>query len=122
MTDNNAQRCLAICPLFEAELLLELMLINWEHPFAQEESFRQALLESGTELLMAASDDACTEVFIEGLPTREMNLVSAVWYAEWCGVQDDNRERELRQKWLSEVRRALPSCFCPTDLLDNPTW
>ena len=119
MTDNTAKRCVAICPLFEAELLLELMLINWGHPFAGKESFRQELLESATELLMRASDESCTEVFIEGLPTKEMNFVSAVWYVEWCGVQDDNRERDLRQKWLGDIRRSLPSCFCPTDLLES---
>ncbi len=84
MSDNTAKRCLAICPLFEAELLLELMLINWGHPFSNEESYRQELLESTTEVLMAASNDSCTDVFIEGLPTKEMNFVSAVWYVEWC--------------------------------------
>lgn len=118
MPDSTAKRCLAICPLFEAELLVRLLLINWGHPFAGEESFRQALVESATVLLMTASEDSCTEVFIEGLPTKEMNFVAAVWYAEWCGVQGDNRERELRQQWLSDIRRALPSCFCPTELLE----
>lgn len=118
MTGNTAKQCLAICPLFEAELLVQLMLINWGHPFAGEEPFRQELVESATELLMTASDESCREVFIEGLPTKEMNFVSAVWYAEWCGAHDDDRERVLRQKWLSDVRRALPSCFCSTELLE----
>ena len=117
MTGNTAKQCLAICPLFEAELLLELMLINWEHPFAADEVFRQELLESATELLMTASDESCTEVFIKGLPAKEMNFVSAIWYTEWCGIQHDNRERESRQQWLSKIRVSLPSCFCPTDLL-----
>jgi hypothetical protein len=109
---------LAICPLFEAELLVQLMLINWGHPLTGDESFRQGLLESATKLLLTASDESCAEVFIEGLPTREMNFVSAVWYAEWCGVQDDDREREPRRKWLSDVRHALSSCFCSTVLLE----
>ena len=64
MTDKIKKRCLSICPLFEAELLVRLMLINWEHPLAQDESFRQGLLESATELLIAASDESCTDVFI----------------------------------------------------------
>ena len=115
--DNTAKRCLAICPLFEAELLVELMLRSWGHPFAINESFRQGLLESATELLVTASDESCNEVFIEGLPAREMNFVAAIWYAEWCAVQDDAHERDAREKWLSDVRRSLPSCFCPTDLL-----
>ena len=68
---------------------------------------------------MTASDESCTEVFVEGLPTKEMNFVSAVWYAEWCGVQDEDRERDLRQKWLGDIRRSLPSCFCPLDLLES---
>ena len=115
--DNIAKRCLAICPLFEAELLLELMLHHWGHPFATDESFRQDLLESVTELLTAASNKSSTEVFIKGLPTNEMNFVAAVWYVEWCAVQDDEMERERRQDWLSSMRRSLPSCFCPAKLL-----
>jgi len=119
-TDNNtAKRCLAICPLFEAELLLELMLRDWKHPFAAEESFRQNLLESATELLMAASDDSCTEVFIEGMSAYEMNFVSAVWYIEWSAVQDDCQVQERRREWLRDIRRSLPSCFCPTDFLES---
>ena len=118
MTDNNAKRCLAICPLFEAELLLELMLVNWGHPFASDETYRQDLLESATELLTVASEESCTEVFIEGLPANEMNLVAAIWYCEFLGVQDDSDEREMRQQWLSKIRRSIPSCFCSTDLLE----
>ena len=98
MTDSTAKRCLAICPLFEAELLVQLMLNHWDHPFVDNESFVQGLLESATELLLAAADETCTESFIEGLPTNEMNFVSAVWYVEWCGAQNNNRERERRQK------------------------
>lgn len=98
MTDNNAKQCLAICPLFEAEWLLELMLRNWHHPCAAEESFRQALLESATELLIVTSQEFCEEVFIQGLPAKEMNFVAAVWYAEWVCVQYNGRERDSRLK------------------------
>lgn len=119
MTDSNAKRCLAICPLFEAELLLQLMLSNWQHPFAGDDVFRQGLLESATELLLTASDDDCEEVFIEGLKPSDMNFVAAVWYVEWSGVQDDSHERESRNHWLKTLRRSLPSCFCSTDLLGS---
>ena len=57
MTDSTAKRCLAICPLFEAELLVELMLIKWGHPFAGEESFCQGLVESGDVPLIVKPDD-----------------------------------------------------------------
>jgi hypothetical protein len=120
MTDSNAKRCLAICPLFEAELLLELMLKNWDHPLVEDESFRSGLLESATELLMTASDEACDQVFIEGLLSSQMNLIAAIWYCEWISVQDslsDHLSRR-RQTWLKIVRRSLPSCFCSPDLLE----
>ncbi len=121
MTKDNstAKQCLSICPLFEAELLLQLMLQHWKHPFSHEDNFRQELLESATELLSVASQEACSEVFIESLPPQEMNLVSALWYSEWCAVQDDQQERGARQEWLNKVRRALPSCFCPPDFLES---
>jgi len=117
MSDNTAKQCLAICPLFEAELLLQLMLTHWRHPFADVESFRQDLLESATELLTRASDESCTEIFIEGLPTQELNFVAAVWYSEWCSVNDDENERKPREVWLNSIRKALPSCFCSTGFL-----
>jgi hypothetical protein len=116
--DSIAKRCLEICPLFEAELLLELMMRQWGHPLADNEEFRQVLLESATELLMTASDPTCQEIFIEGLPAQQMNLVSAIWYCEWCGVQDSAEDRSSRQRWLDKVRKSLPSCFCGTDLLN----
>jgi len=118
MTDNNAKRCLDICPLFEGELLLELMFRYWSHPYADDKEFRSSLLESATELLMRASDPNCSEVFFDGMRTQDMNFVSAVWYVEWSGVQDGAEDRSSRQQWLDKVRRSLPSCFCDTDLLN----
>lgn len=118
MADNVAKRCLAICPLFEGELLLELILRHWHHPFAAEEPFRQQLMEAATEVLMTSSDPSCQHVFINGLAPQEMSFVSAIWYAEFCAVQDDDRQRDLRKKWLDEIRRCLPSCFCPSSLLE----
>lgn len=118
MSDSTAKRCLAMCPLFEAELLLQLMMRNWKHPLAEDEAFRQSLIESATELLIVASDEGCSQEFFDGLPARELNFVAAVWYVEWCGVQDDGKEREARIKWLNDVRRSLPSCFCRGDFLE----
>ena len=119
MTDTTAGQCYALCSLFESELLLRLMMQNWNHPFAEDESSRNGLLESATELLMTAADDSCSQIFIEGLPTNEMNFVSAVWYVEWSSAQDDApEERSSRQQWLDNVRKSLPSCFCDTELLD----
>lgn len=119
MTDNTAAQCYAFCSLFESEILLRLMLQNWNHPFAEDEAFRNGLLESATELLMTAADESCSQIFIEGLPANEMNFVSAVWYVEWSSAQDDaSVERNSRQRWLENVRKSLPSCFCDTELLD----
>lgn len=117
--NNTAKQCLSICPLFEAELLVQLMLQNWQHPWSSDYAFRQQLLESATELLSVASQESCSEVFIEGVQAKDMNLISAIWYVEWCAVQDEPEERENRQRWLDDVRRALPSCFCPPDLLGS---
>ena len=120
MTDNNASRCLSICPLFESELLLELMFRHWSHPYADDDDYRARLLESVTELLIRASAPECKEIFIQGMRAQDMNFVSAVWYVEFNGAQDDSEQRLARQNWLNVVRRSLPSCFCDTDLLDEP--
>ncbi len=120
MSDGNAKRCLNLCPLFEAELLLELMFRQWSHPYVDDKEFRSSLLESTTELLMRASDPNCNEVFLEGMPAQDMNFVSAVWYVEWNSVQDSTEDRAARHQWLDNVRRSLPSCFCDSDLLDEP--
>lgn len=119
MTDNLARRCLAICPLFKAELLLQLMLQAWGHSFVNMENFRPELLKSATELLTVASQESCTEVFIENLAPQEMNLVSALWYSEWCAAQDDPEERDPRQQWLNDVRRAFPRVFVQQTCLSH---
>lgn len=118
MKSSNAQQCLQICPLFEAELLLELMFRFWSHPYADDKEFRSTLLESATELLMRAADPECNEVFIEELPAHEMNFVSAVWYVEWNSVQNPSEDQVSRQQWLDRVRKSVPSCFCDTNMLD----
>lgn len=117
MAQNNAGQCLAICPLFEAELLLMLMLEKWGHPLADEETFRADLLEAATELLQVSSDQNCKEVFIDGMASQDMNFVSAIWYVEWNSIQDTQDNRPERELWLNKVRQTLPSCFCSTENL-----
>ena len=118
---TNAERSLSICPLFESEMLAELMLRYWNHPLADQAEFREHLLEAATEVLRTAADDPRNNVFIQRLPSSEMNLVAAIWYVEHCAVEDARSEGEKgveeRLHWLSIVRHALPSCFCdPNDL------
>ena len=115
-----AEKCLEITSLFEAELLVRLMLRNWGHPFAEDEEFAAGLLEDASEALRYALQG---EMLIEGVPPASLNLVAAVWYAEQCAVDSEGNDPatiEARKAWLTAVRRTLPSCFCdPTDL--NPT-
>lgn len=118
---TNAEQSLSICPLFESELLTELMLRYWDHPLADQADFREQLLEAATDVLRSAVEAPMGNVFIQGLPSREMNLVAAIWYVEHCAIEDAQNEGERgieeRLRWLGAVRRALPSCFCdPTDL------
>ena len=113
----NAERSLSICGLFESELLIRLMLIHWRHPLADDSEYHANLLETATEVLHAAATDDPPQVFIQGLPSREMNLVAAIWYAERCALDEDAKEREERIRWLQNVQRSLPSCFCDPDEL-----
>jgi hypothetical protein len=103
-------RCLAMSGLFEAELLTELMLRYWNHPLANDESFREELLEAAAEVLRASIKG---ERFLEDVPPKEMNLVAALWYAEWNSVVDLSKKLSTERKdWLEKVRKAVPSCFC----------
>jgi hypothetical protein len=116
---TNAERSLAICALFESELLVWLMLRNWHHPFAEDRDYRSQLLERATEVLIAATDQGENQVFLEGVPAKDMNLVAAIWYVECLAVEQlagmDEQHCEARTQWLNDVRRALPSCFCAVD-------
>ena len=110
-----AKRCLAFAGLFEAELLIQLMLRYWEHPLPANANFRNHLLESGCEVLRAS---IAGERFMEDIPPKQMNFVAAVWYVEWSALNEGGAEhRKRRQAWLHRLRRALPSCFCPPDSL-----
>lgn len=109
---------LKLTGLFEAELLLELMLRYWSHPLADDRDFRNSLLENAAEALRIA---AAGQKIIDGLPPRKTNLVAAIWYAEWAELDvtpdPDAENLEGRRKWLEVVRRAVPSCFCDPDQL-----
>jgi hypothetical protein len=116
---NNAEKCLAICALFESELLIWLMLKNWNHPFSDDRDFRSQLLERATEVLSAAASHSDDAAFVEGVPAKDMNLVAAIWYVEFLAVDhlsaEDQEHRLARTEWLNIVRHALPSCFCAVD-------
>lgn len=103
--------------LFEAEVLVELMLRFWKHPFADDSDYRNDLLEGAAEALRAAVSG---QQLIEGLQAEDTNLVAAIWYVEWNAVANEadmGSELPARRQWLDTVRRSLPSCFCdPKDL------
>lgn len=116
--DSNAEKSLVLCSLFESEVLVWLLLRNWHHPLSEDLHFRSALLESATEILVAASETG--QVFVEGLPAEDMNLIAALWYAENCALSEpdsmsDSNEHVQRVAWLDRVKHALPSCFCSQD-------
>jgi len=112
-----AEKCLDLTSLFEAELLVRLMLRNWKHPLADDLEFANNLLETASEALRTAAGG---EQLIEELPAKSLNFVAAVWYAETCALESDEHDpatADARNEWLFAVRRALPSCFCdPSDL------
>jgi hypothetical protein len=112
---SSARKCLAFSGLFEAELLLELMLRFWDHPLAADEDFRNELLEGAASVLRSS---VAGEKLIEDLPPEQMNFVAAVWYVEWnalgIGASDPDGRRRA---WLDKLRRAIPSCFCPPENL-----
>lgn len=119
MAKPIAKTSLDFTGLYESELLVELMLRYWKHPSADDSSFRKNLLEMAAEALRAAVSG---ELLIEGLPPDQMNLVAAVWFAEWNRVSDDSDsaddERNAVETWLSAVRRSIPGSFCDQQLLD----
>jgi hypothetical protein len=113
-----AKKSLAVCQLFEGELLLELMLRYWQHPLAEDDSFRNELIEVVTTVLQEAAAGA---IFFEGISPQNMNFVAALYYAELRSCEDATLEGEdtaAREEWLTTIRRSLPSCFCDPDLLE----
>jgi hypothetical protein len=108
-----ARRCLELANLFEAELLAELMLRYWMHPLADNSEFRNDLLEAATQALQNATKG---ERFFDSLAPDNMNLVAAIWYAEWAAMSTSESEdsadmHQQRERWLENVKRAVPSCF-----------
>ena len=114
---NLTEKCLEMTSLFEAELLVQLMLRYWKHPFADDKDFANGLLEGASGALRSASQG---EELIEGVPPTKLNFVAAVWYTEHCAVETEEAASETieaRKTWLLVVRKTLPSCFCnPSDL------
>lgn len=107
-----AKESLRMTGLFEAEVLVELMLRYWKHPLAKDREFRSQVLEVAAQALRSAVKG---HQLIEELPAKKMNLIASVWYVESVALQADPQiskaERRAREDWLKEVRRALPSCF-----------
>lgn len=104
---------------FEYELLIELILRHWQHPFATDENYRNEIMESVALLL---SNAAKKKFPIDDMQQNEVNLVFALWYIESLLVinEQDVKLKKIRQQWLSTINHALPSCFCDQDLLDSP--
>lgn len=110
---STAEDSLRICRLFEAELLLELMLRWWEHPLCKDEDFRRGLLDDACEVLNKSVNGIR---FLDDLDPSDMNLVAAIWYVESSviGVPAEDKDGK-RKAWLERVRHSLPSCFCSPD-------
>ncbi|SFJ69497.1 hypothetical protein [Planctomicrobium piriforme] len=103
--------------MFEAEVLVELMMRNWSHPRMGNRNYRNELLERVKEAL----DQAQTGMqLLEELPAVETNFLAAVWYVEWMALSSapweiPKEEIEGRTAWVETVRRVLPSCFMRQD-------
>ena len=115
---STAKQSYDFSGLFEAELLLELMLRFWQHPLAEDVSFRNWLLDGTSEALRQSLEGT---TLLEDIKPEDMNFIAAMWYVEWCALNTATTDAISlqRQQWLETVRRTLPSCFCdPSDLLD----
>jgi hypothetical protein len=115
---SQLKTTIRFCGLFEAELLVDLMLRYWNHPLLGDKELMNYLVEAASEILKRSKGG---DVFFEEIDPEDMNFVAAVWYAEFCHVQDSNEpDVEKRRDWLQGVRRSLPSCFCDPDDLELP--
>jgi len=72
-----ASNSYSFCCSFEGELLVELMLRYWKHPFCEDRDFRNHLLETTAEVLRASMEGEC---LVEGVPPEQVNFVAAVYY------------------------------------------
>lgn len=107
-----AEASLAASGLFEAEILTELLLWRWNHPLKDDAEFRNGLLEDAALALRRA---ASGEQLLETLPAQETNLIAAIYYVEWNLIGSGGDPDGARRKWLDDLRRAIPSCFCAQD-------
>lgn len=106
-----AERSLDAASLFEAEVLTALLLWRWDHPLKNDAEFRSGLLEDAAVALQGACSG---QPLFESVPAAETNLIAAIYYAEWNSLSSGTRDPDgTRGNWLEQVRRALPSCFCP---------
>jgi hypothetical protein len=113
---TTAQRSYELTGLYESELLVELMLRYWEHPFADNRDYRRELLESATEALLSCIAGARIHL---KLNPDDTSLVAAIWYAESSSLQTNRPQSEAeargRENWLHKIERCLPSCFSDPD-------
>jgi len=100
---------------FEYELLIELLLRNFNHPLADDTEFRNTIIETVAELLNRASKG---ETF-GNMQASHTNIVYSVWFVEsdYVKRQSDPPFKEQRLDWLNKIKRSMPSCFCSQDLL-----
>ena len=113
--DSIPEASLDFLGLFEAEVFVQLLLERWNHPLAQDEEFRNDLIEGAVGVL---TNSLSGEPLIECVPPSEMNIIAAIWYVEWAALDTGAPDPdEKRHTWLGQVRRALPSCFAAQDLL-----
>jgi hypothetical protein len=86
MPMSIAEKSFQITGIFEAELLVELMLRFWDHPFADNREYRQNLLESAAEALRSSMSGIQLH---PNLKPDELNLVAAIWVVESTSLQTD---------------------------------
>jgi hypothetical protein len=109
---TTVEKCFDMTSLFEAEVLVQLMLARWEHPSSDDPDFASDLLEGASQILRESMGG---EEVLEGVPPEDVSLITAIWCAEHRAVdpgRDDPDSLAARKAWLKSVRRALPSCFC----------
>ena len=113
-----AKRSLLMTGSFEAEILVMLLLKNWEHPHHQDDDFRQSLLDCSADVLQTSVQG---KRLFEEISPANVNLIAALCYAEATTLSGDpsipQQERAMREKWIESIRRSMPSCFCEPDLL-----
>lgn len=119
MTKSLPNLLLKLSGTFEFELLVRLVLANWGHPHANDSGYCDGVMENAVEILRSAESGMR---FFDELEPGQMNLVASVWYSESISDEsmlshESDEVRNAREAWLTDVRRALPSCFCnPQDL------